>query len=203
MPQAETEQTPAQRIAAFAEARGLTLTAAFVPLSQSRNAKPGSDGKVWQSLNWRVTLLKNGKPVLETDYGQGVAHCPAHKINVPRLSSGVRDRYAERQRESAIAAECETGKIHMRSRWGGGGDVVKTARDVPPPALVDVLWSLSSDAGVLNASGFDDWAAEYGYDTDSRQAEATYRACLEIALKLRSALGEDGLSALADAGQDY
>lgn len=201
MPKAQPEMTPAQKLAAVAEAHGLTMTAAFVPLSQSRNAKPGADGKIWQSLNWRVTLVKNGRPVLETDYGQGVAHCPAHKMKAARFSSGVRDRGAERQRDFAIAKECETGKIHIRSVMGEG--VMATARSVPPPSIVDVLWSLSSDAGVLNAGGFDDWAADYDYDTDSRQAEATYRACLEIALKLRAALGHDGMTALADAGQDY
>lgn len=44
---------------------------------------------------------------------------------------------------------------------------------------------------------------ELGYDPDSRKAEAIYKACLEIALKLRNALGEDGLAKLREAAQDY
>ena len=30
-----------------------------------------------------------------------------------------------------------------------------------------------------------------------------YRACLDIALKLRAAIGEDGLAKLREAAQDY
>jgi hypothetical protein len=34
-------------------------------------------------------------------------------------------------------------------------------------------------------------------------AEAIYNACIDIALKLRSAIGESGLSELREAFQDY
>lgn len=45
------------------------------------------------------------------------------------------------------------------------------------PSMDDVLDAIASDAsGYENASGFEDWASEYGYDTDSRKAERTYRA---------------------------
>jgi hypothetical protein len=45
------------------------------------------------------------------------------------------------------------------------------------PELGDVLGAVASDAaGFENAAGFEDWASEYGYDTDSRKAERTYRA---------------------------
>ena len=45
------------------------------------------------------------------------------------------------------------------------------------PQAADVLECLASDAaGFENASNFEDWAREYGYDPDSRKAERTYRA---------------------------
>lgn len=45
------------------------------------------------------------------------------------------------------------------------------------PELRDVLHSVLSDtSGYLNASGFCDWAEEYGYDTDSIRALNTYNA---------------------------
>jgi hypothetical protein len=56
---------------------------------------------------------------------------------------------------------------------------------------------------VLDSGSFEEWAADYGFDTDSRKAETTYRACLDIALKLRNGIGEDGLRKLQEAFQDY
>ena len=47
------------------------------------------------------------------------------------------------------------------------------------------------------------WAADLGYDTDSRSAEQTYRACLEIGLKMRNGLGDAQLRALRGIYQDY
>ncbi len=43
------------------------------------------------------------------------------------------------------------------------------------PKLVDVLDCIAQDcAGYENARSFEDWAENYGYDTDSRKAERIY-----------------------------
>ena len=69
-----------------------------------------------------------------------------------------------------------------------------------PPELDSVLNCLASDAsGYDNSWDFEDWCSEYGYDTDSRKAEKTYRAIGEQAKKLRHLLGEDGYRELLDA----
>lgn len=61
-----------------------------------------------------------------------------------------------------------------------------------PPTCDDVLASLCSDAaGYDGARTFEDWCSEYGYDTDSRKAEAIYRAVGEQAKALRYLLGAD------------
>ena len=45
------------------------------------------------------------------------------------------------------------------------------------PTLTDVLSCLISDyVGVENSSGFEDWAAEYGYSADNRKAFKTFKA---------------------------
>jgi hypothetical protein len=63
-------------------------------------------------------------------------------------------------------------------------------RDEPDAA--HVLDSLALDsAGYENAKDFEDWATEYGYDTDSRKAERTYRIVARFAAKLKVFLGED------------
>ena len=59
------------------------------------------------------------------------------------------------------------------------------------PELDEVLNCLALDAGgVESANGFDDWAAEYGYSSDSRKAERTFRVCQRHAKRLRAFLGE-------------
>lgn len=177
---------PKDKILQTARELGLTMTAEFVPFSQSRNK-----GEKYPSLNWRVTLLRgkthNSVPVLTTDYSAGCAQCPSYKQG---------DRAIHRAER--VAWECEHGKRSTLL----GGMVVGTGK-VLQPDFADVLSSLVMDAGVLDSSSFEDWASEFGYDTDSRTAEKLYRACLEIALKLRNSIGEAGLASLRDACQDY
>jgi hypothetical protein len=60
------------------------------------------------------------------------------------------------------------------------------------PEVEDVLDCLASDSSsVENAKGFEDWAREFGYDTDSRKAEKTYDACQDQAVKLCKFLGRE------------
>ncbi len=66
------------------------------------------------------------------------------------------------------------------------------------PTVEDVLDCIASDAaGFENAGSFEDWAGDYGYDTDSRSAEKTYRVIETQARKLRQLLyTEDAYKAL-------
>lgn len=58
------------------------------------------------------------------------------------------------------------------------------------PTAYDVLYCLVSDAcGYEEAHGFEDWCNEYGYDTDSRTAEAAYRAIGKQIRSLHRLLG--------------
>lgn len=57
------------------------------------------------------------------------------------------------------------------------------------PEIADVLDCIASDvAGIENASSFEDWAADYGYDPDSRKAFATYQAIEAQRAELRNLL---------------
>lgn len=171
-----------QEMTAAIAALGLTMTVQFVPWSQSRNK-----GEDRRSLNWKVTLLRNGREILTTDYMAGIAHCPSYKQS---------DRSV--MRSELVEWECEHGKRAVEGSigiWGRGPAL--------EPKIEDVVWSLVSEADVLEYPTFESWASEYGYDADSRKAEKIYRACLETALKLRAALGDDGLRQLREAAQDY
>jgi hypothetical protein len=171
---------------------GLTIDATFVPFDQSRNVN-----EKWRSLNWKVTVKRNGRDVLTTDYSAGIAHCPSYSKKAP----AAWDRPARMWPDLVAKFETETGfQAQPYTTWGGfRADKTKPIK----PDTVDVLHSLTLDSSVLDAGGFEDWADEFGYDTDSRSAEATYRACLELALKLRAALGDSGVNLLRDAFADY
>lgn len=65
------------------------------------------------------------------------------------------------------------------------------------PEAGEVLDCLASDAaGFENAQGFEDWASEYGYDTDSRKAERTYKAVEKATDRLKAFLPPDDYKAL-------
>ena len=67
------------------------------------------------------------------------------------------------------------------------------------PKIDDVLDCLANDAaGVENARNFEDWASEYGYDTDSRKAYGTYQILGEQAKQLRQWLGNAAYTQLTE-----
>jgi hypothetical protein len=66
-----------------------------------------------------------------------------------------------------------------------------------PPTLGEVLDCLASDAAsVDNARSFEDWASDFGYDTDSRKAKRTYKTCEKQAAKLKALLGDEAYEQL-------
>lgn len=169
---------------------GLTVESEFVPLSKSRNADRSQYKE--GSLNWRVTLLMNGRGFLTVDYSAGVAHCPSYK----QMWGGQRRTVYEQE---LLNYEMEHGKQARPLTYVGqiiGGKPIL-------PKTADVLHSIINDADVINYPNFEQWAESVGFDTDSRKAEAIYKACLDYALKLRANLGEAGLAKLTEACQDY
>lgn len=186
-------------LAAIVERLGLTVKSEFVPFSKSRNAK-----EKHKTLNWRVTLQKDGRDVITTDYSAGVAHCPAYKLSV-REAGGQNSI----MRDGMITWECENG-FAARSFDHANNPAGYTVRELNPesrnpiePSALDVVYSLLADADALNEFSYEDWAANTGYDPDSRKGEALYKECLAIALKLRNGLGEAALAELREAFQDY
>lgn len=58
------------------------------------------------------------------------------------------------------------------------------------PTAADVLHCLVSDTtGVDSARSFEEWAGDFGYDTDSRKAEAVYLKCEEQGVEVHAFLG--------------
>lgn len=182
----ETQETLHECIARL----GLTVRADFVPFSKSRNA-----GDKVRSLNWIVTLVRNGRDILTTDYMAGTGHCPAHSAPV-KLAGNPRSLL----RAQAIERETETGVATTFAAHG----LAMLQRGAPiNPDAASVVHCLIMDADVLDYRNFEEWAGEVGFDPDSRKAEATYKACMEIALSLRNGLGDADYSALRAASAEF
>lgn len=180
--------------AAKLQALAITVECAFVPQSQSRNA-----GETALSLNWRVAVLKDGKPIrgIETvDYMQGIGHAPSYK-SAPKWHGKPAPKWLQ---EQCQRIEAETGKVARISVYRGEGEA--SHKPLSPPTVADVLSSLCLDASALDNASFDDWASDYGYDTDSRKAEGIYRQCLATAMALRAAIGEESLAELRNLASE-
>ncbi len=66
------------------------------------------------------------------------------------------------------------------------------------PTVADVLYCLAIDARAGEDDSFADFCSNMGYDTDSRKAMDTWKACVTMAPRLRRFLG-DSFDAVAEA----
>lgn len=178
-------------IISLIESLGLAYSAQFVPQSQSRNK-----GKE-PSLNWIVTISMGQRNELQTDYMQGIGNLQNYNF-----AESKKLWYSENVKHA-----CESGAWNKNLTYETqfSNSILRKPywKPIPAPELIDVLFSLMLNSDVIEYSNFEEWADNCGYDKDSRSAEATYKACLEIALKLRSILGESALAQLREAYQDY
>ncbi len=71
-----------------------------------------------------------------------------------------------------------------------------------PPDELDVLHSLLLDASCSDQS-FEDWCGEFGYDTDSRKAETTWKECRKIGDWLGQSLTSQQIEQLRELFQDF
>jgi hypothetical protein len=94
-----------------------------------------------------------------------------------------------------MATPFKCGGVHARKL------VYNDARIPVPPSAADVLYSLILDSDALDRS-FEEWACDFGYDTDSRKALDTYLDCQRAGHEVRALLGDD-FQAFADASREY
>ena len=167
----------------FIAKHGITMIAEFIPYSKSEGYVPDTPLSQ-RMLNWMVTIAKGGKEIITTPYRAGIGHCPSYVFKAHGLSNFETE---------AIRRELETGRSQVTGR----------VNEKILPTLPDVLYCLVADSDVFNYPNFESWAADMGHDTDSRKAEATYRECLKIAVKLRLGFGDEALAELQEAATDY
>lgn len=133
-------------------------------------------------LNWYIFL---GGQCFE--YSTGIASLP------PSLRKlGNTEYQAEFDR---LRKACETGT----SGTAGGSWV---HREEYHPKAADVLTCLLMDASA-NDYDFEEWAENYGYSPDSREAYSIYEACIQIHRKLKKIFTAQQREDLAKLLQDY
>lgn len=99
----------------------------------------------------------------------------------------VQDRPDGLMRDSARHFRCRISlKTRSFSLYFSQGSAL-----TEPPTIIDVLNCLALDAsGIESAGTFESWASEYGYSSDSRQAEKIYRTTRRQTQQLRRVLGD-------------
>lgn len=177
-------------------ALGLAMAAEFVPASTFKDDE-------WKrgAVNFNITIYRDtgnaGRvvPLYSGPYAYGVGNLPNYSQHYATKLCG----------EPILTAALERGvwPVDGLKGFDGGRTPSHKTMKVPAPSLRDVLYSLLNDASAIDLPDFETWASEYGYDADSRSAEATYRACLDTGLKLRAALGDSVLAELRELFQDY
>jgi len=136
-----------------------------------------SNGITDEGLHWQCIISCN-ELTLETPYYQGVGH-------IPKYSHFDRTESAAKK----VERTCESG--------------FSNGKRIPSPSLADVMYSVTMDADAIDHQDFASWAADYGYDPDSRMEERIYQSCITTGLKLRLMVGDTGINRMREAFQDY
>lgn len=173
---------------------GLTMTAEFVPFSQSRNAKKNPQINDL-SINWSITINRNNRS-LTTDYMQGIGHLPK-EVQQKSFNKVTKYEY------EVIKFACETGKIGYFSDVSQKVMIRPNDKKLNPPTLEDALYCLLLDSEVLNYDSFESWADEFGYNSDSIKDRKVYDDCMKIALQSRQLFTDTEITRLHELYQDW
>ena len=99
-----------------------------------------------------------------------------------------------REKVRGFAAIKYPGATHVRGHW-------EVFHPVKPP-IAGLLHSLILDSEAAEQT-FNSWCSEFGYDTDSRKALATYEACQKDFDKLRKVFNSEQIKHIRELLQDY
>ena len=177
-------------------------------------AQYGDSDTVAASESWNDytdALCKDGELT-----GLQYHYCPAHDDAMPADDDQER---AHILREMGVALELT--RVRMRpdaGDWHAGSQhfsfkVSRAGREysghysqgqahTAAPDLCDVLAALLMDSSGADQP-FEDWAADLGFDPDSRKAESVYNACGETLAALERMFSADDLNDLRELFADY
>lgn len=164
-----------QSIADFIKLHGVSMTATPVPVNPHMESDPDSRWSK-EASHFLVTLEKSGGRPMVTYYSVGVGIVESWVANHGKTRFGLasfnRADFKRNPRTIAAREFFDANKGDYR------------------PDLSSVLDCLVCDSAcVENAPTFEDFAADLGYDPDSRKAERIFHTCCLQSRALRALLG--------------
>ena len=132
---------------------GLTIKSTHIAL------RLGKKKEDWDHDEWEITVSYNGGEYT-TQYKTGLGHRKCIKNTKQDYIRGV--------------AYYSTPKGNMPLKEACKGNYLQPML----PSIADVISSLLLDSSSADET-FEDWCGNFGYDTDSRKALATYMKCQE------------------------
>jgi hypothetical protein len=140
----------------------------------------GKDGKAWPHITYTATLARNGREFFSGPYKLGVGH-----VEIPK-----------EQRHETPFRMLPPEKQAQRAAHLAVSQCVK-------PTLAGVMSSILMDGSAFfDGQTFEDWCGNYGYETDSRKAEALFRTCDDIGRKIARAFTGEELAKLREMGAE-
>lgn len=136
---------------------------------------------------------------MRTEYGGGImALIPEGKRKEWAQESRIRPGYVSRIMKGT---RYRYDPANMRKGHASPEEALQWMLDHAEIKAASVCHSLVLDAQCGNET-FQDFCENYGYDSDSRKALATYEACQKVGREFRILVGKD-FDAIAEALQDY
>jgi hypothetical protein len=146
---------------------------------------------MWQAGVVRPTTAPERKLPMTTPRLTVLEFIKAHSLTIESelaLANPYLDGMPEGSQHYSVTITGPLGSMTVPYSVGPG--IIENAGGDFEPELSSVLDSLASDASTYeNTRDFEDWCSEFGYDTDSRKAEATWRAVQDQSNRLRKVLG--------------
>ena len=194
----DTQKTLPQLI----ESLGVTVESTYQGVQREPgDKKTGEPG--WLHFAFRVTVKRAGRSAaLETPYRMGVGHVKLPAAPSSEMSWAVGDRAKAENILDTLRRGKRIKPEYEREERAIYDAAARKQGLAPKPA--DVLHSLLADGeAFFDGLTFEYWCANLGYDTDSRKAEAMYRACDDTGRRLARMFSPDELAQLREAASDY
>lgn len=198
----KTATTVAAELSKKLEALGLSLAVLTGPIGTVKDS--------WPSIGYTLELSYQGRRVWTGDYSLGVGY-----VQIPKAGKHEQEyrQFArldlDREEESMLI----TLQRNPHPTWKNPATALPIQAAVcaklakaqkVKPILADVLHSLMLDGGPhFNHENFEDWCGNFGYDSDSRKAEATYNICRETGRALAQGIPARTLGKVRKLLQDY
>ena len=206
--------------------KNITITPASLGLTITSGTPRAFRSPDWEAISYDVVLRRGGAIVWTGEYKLGIGHVRVRRDDqeeVRWLRYKLRDALDGPRRLTAAIAkkfpylaglnENELVAFQYFGRASNLKDQYKASlvdvvvhlakQQRVTPQLDGVVASLIMDGSAFfDSPAFYDWCADYGYDTDSREAEKTFFACRQIGAALSAAFTVDELAALREWGAD-